>query len=80
MGVDYNTDVEFPADDTGYGFDDIGDVLTVPAMLLEKYLEAAKEIVAQAVPTDERAISENVIAREPVSVGGRHKRRGGCQP
>ena len=61
MGVDYNTDIEFPADDTGYGFDDIGDVLTVPAMLLEKYLEAAKQIVAQAVPADERAVSENVI-------------------
>ncbi len=62
MGVDYNTDIEFPADDTGYGFDDIGDVLTMPTMLLEKYVEAAKNIVAQSVPTDEKVISENVIA------------------
>ena len=61
MGVDYNTDIEFPADDTGYGFDDIGDVLTVPPMLLEKYVEAAKDIVSQSVPTDEKVISENVI-------------------
>jgi hypothetical protein len=41
MGVDYDTDTTFPADDTGYGFDDIGDVLTVSPMLLEKYVEAA---------------------------------------
>jgi hypothetical protein len=51
MGVDFNTDVEFPPDDTGYGFDDIGDVLTVSPMLLEKYVTAAKTIVDQAVPT-----------------------------
>jgi Protein of unknown function (DUF1588)/Protein of unknown function (DUF1587)/Protein of unknown function (DUF1585)/Protein of unknown function (DUF1592)/Protein of unknown function (DUF1595) len=51
MGVDYNTDVEFPPDDTGYGFDDIGDVLTVSPLLLEKYLTAARAIVEEAVPT-----------------------------
>jgi Protein of unknown function (DUF1588)/Protein of unknown function (DUF1592)/Protein of unknown function (DUF1587)/Protein of unknown function (DUF1585)/Protein of unknown function (DUF1595) len=51
MGVDFDTDVEFPPDDTGYGFDDIGDVLTVSPMLLEKYVTAAKTIVDEAVPT-----------------------------
>src|SRR5271165_7007301 len=56
MGVDYDTDTEFPADDTGYGFDDIGDVLTVSPMLLEKYVTAAKEIISQAVPTDSKVI------------------------
>jgi Protein of unknown function (DUF1592)/Protein of unknown function (DUF1588)/Protein of unknown function (DUF1585)/Protein of unknown function (DUF1587)/Protein of unknown function (DUF1595) len=70
MGVDYNTDIEFPADDTGYGFDDIGDVLTVSTMLLEKYVEAAKDIVAQAVPTDSKVIAENVIAGNRFRAGG----------
>ena len=28
MGIDFQADEEFPADDTGYGFDNIGDVLT----------------------------------------------------
>ncbi len=51
MGVDYPTDEEFPADDTGYGFDTIGDVLSVSPLLLEKYLDAAETIVKQAVPT-----------------------------
>ncbi|MGE3821086.1 MAG: DUF1587 domain-containing protein, partial [Isosphaeraceae bacterium] len=50
MGVDYDTDEEFPADDTGYGFDTIGDVLGISPLLLEKYMQAAETIVAKAVP------------------------------
>ena len=42
----------FPADDTGYGFDTIGDVLSISPLLMEKYLEAAREIAAKAVPVD----------------------------
>ena len=45
LGVDYNTHEQFPADDTGYGFDTIGDVLSISPLLTEKYLEAAKTIV-----------------------------------
>src|SRR5438046_97927 len=58
MGIDFNSEVEFPPDDTGYGFDNIGDVLTVSPMLLEKYLVAAKTIVSEAVPTVSKAIPE----------------------
>ncbi|MEO6993254.1 MAG: DUF1592 domain-containing protein [Lacunisphaera sp.] len=61
MGVDYDTQKEFPADDTGHGFDNIGDVLTISPMLLEKYLDAAQTIVASVVPTTARAVAENVI-------------------
>jgi hypothetical protein len=50
MGVDFNAGAEFPADDTGHGFDNIGDVLTLSPLLLEKYIAAAKSIVAQSVP------------------------------
>src|SRR4051812_48484086 len=32
---------DFPPDDTGYGFDNIGDVLTMSPLLAEKYLAAA---------------------------------------
>ncbi|HET6881240.1 MAG TPA: DUF1592 domain-containing protein [Pirellulales bacterium] len=48
LGVDYDTSGEFPADDTGYGFDNIGDVLTISPLLLEKYLAAAETIVQRA--------------------------------
>jgi hypothetical protein len=51
MGVEFDVDKEFPPDDAGHGFDNIGDVLTLPPMLLEKYLAAAQTIVAKAVPT-----------------------------
>jgi hypothetical protein len=61
MGIDFNSEVEFPPDDTGYGFDDIGDVLTVSPLLLEKYMVAAKTIVSEAVPTVEKIVPERSI-------------------
>jgi len=56
MGIDFRTDEEFPADDSGYGFDNIGDVLSVSPLLLEKYLLAAESIVGTAVPTVPRVV------------------------
>jgi mono/diheme cytochrome c family protein len=50
LGVDYNTDHEFPPDDTGFGFDNIGDALTTSPMLMEKYVAAAQTIIQEAVP------------------------------
>ncbi|MGA2243871.1 MAG: DUF1592 domain-containing protein [Verrucomicrobiota bacterium] len=50
LGVDFDAVGIFPPDDTGHGFDDIGDVLTLPPMLLEKYISAANEIIARAMP------------------------------
>lgn len=50
LGVEFDAAAVFPPDDTGYGFDNIGDVLTLPPMLLEKYVAAANQIVAKAVP------------------------------
>ena len=50
--VDYDVREEFPADDTGYGFDTIGEVLTLSPVLLEKYLAAAADIVSKCTPTD----------------------------
>lgn len=61
MGVDFDAQTELPPDDTGYGFDNIGDVLTLSPMLLEKYMDAANEIVAKAVPTASRAIEKKAI-------------------
>ncbi len=62
MGVDYNTDVEFPPDDTGYGFDDIGDVLTISPMLMEKYITAARAIVDDAVPAVSWVVPQATMA------------------
>ncbi len=62
LGVDYDTQHNFPPDDTGYGFDNIGDVLTMSPLLLEKYIAAAKEIVLEAVPTMSKVVAEHHIA------------------
>ncbi len=48
VGVDYSPARDFPADDVGYGFDNIGDVLSLPPLLMEKYLTAAEEIIERA--------------------------------
>jgi mono/diheme cytochrome c family protein len=49
LGVDFKPAESFPSDDVGYGFDNIGDVLSMPPILLEKYLAAAEQIVDKAV-------------------------------
>lgn len=40
---------EFPLDDAGYGFDNIGDVLSVSPLLMEKYIAAARQVSRAAV-------------------------------
>jgi hypothetical protein len=52
LGVDFHAAKDFPPDDTGYGFDNNGDVLSLPPILLEKYMAAAAEILSQAIVTD----------------------------
>jgi len=44
LGVDFPVYDHFPVDDTGYGFDTVGDVLTIPPPLMEKYFVAAQRI------------------------------------
>ena len=61
MGVDYDTTLEFPGDDSGHGFDHMGDVLTVSPLLLEKYLDAAQTIVQRAVPVQPAVVAEVVL-------------------
>ena len=49
VGVDFHPADDFPSDDVGYGFDNIGDVLSMPPILLEKYLAAAEMISEEAI-------------------------------
>ena len=49
IGVDYKPSQSFPGDDVGYGFDNIADVLSLPPILMEKYLKAAEDISFQAI-------------------------------
>jgi hypothetical protein len=53
FGIDYQPASTFPGDDVGYGFDNIGDVLTLPPLLMEKYVRAAEEITSQIIQAPE---------------------------
>jgi hypothetical protein len=48
-GVDYLQADSFPGDDIGYNFDNIADTLSLPPVLMEKYLDAAEAIVGQTI-------------------------------
>jgi len=49
---DFRVEDSFPPDDTGYGFDTIGDVLTISPLMTEKYFDAAQDIVKDIVHLD----------------------------
>ena len=52
LAVEFRAEKDFPTDDSGYGFDNIGDVLTVSPVLMEKYIAAAERIAARAIGAD----------------------------
>lgn len=49
LGVDSHPADDFPQDDSGYGFDNIGDVLSLSPVLMEKYMASAEKIARTAV-------------------------------
>src|SRR5262249_43502982 len=55
VGVTFQPAEDFPSDDSGYGFDNIGDVLSMPPVLMERYLAAAEKILDAAIVTQDPA-------------------------
>ncbi|VTS01327.1 DUF1592 domain-containing protein [Tuwongella immobilis] len=49
LDADFDPTENFPADDIGHGFDNIGDVLTVSPVLMERYLAAAESVLDRAI-------------------------------
>jgi len=52
LAVDYRADKDFPTDDSGYGFDNIADILTISPVLMDKYMTAAETIASRALGAD----------------------------
>ncbi len=52
LGVDFSAQRDFPTDDSGDGFDNIADVLTVSPLLMEKFVNAAERISVRALGAD----------------------------
>lgn len=80
LGVDFDAEDALPPDDTGYGFDTIGDVLSISPMLIEKYLAAARSIVSQAVRPQQATIPVYSIAGEKFKSAAPSKKTGKYLP
>lgn len=49
LGIDTNPGAQFPVDDSGNGFDNMADLLSMSPALLERYMSAARLLARQAV-------------------------------
>ena len=63
-GLDLKLANDFPSDDVGNGFDNIGDVLSLPPILMEKYLAAAKRIADEVMKSPDAA--KKVFPRQAI--------------
>jgi hypothetical protein len=73
LGIDFQPAEDFPADDVGYGFDNIGDVLSLPPLLFEKYLAAADRIAKAAIVDPDQRPGEILKATDMQhTLGGPH--------
>jgi hypothetical protein len=77
LGVDLRPADDFPQDDSGYGFDNIADVLSLSPGLMEKYVSAAERVARTALygppkmmPTLTRLRSEGRRARDAKTFPG----------
>jgi mono/diheme cytochrome c family protein len=52
LGVEFRAQKDFPTDDSGEGFDNISDILTISPVLMEKYMAAAERIASRALAAD----------------------------
>jgi hypothetical protein len=78
VGIDFKPAADFPNDDVGYGFDNIGDVLSLSPLLLEKYLSAAEAVLDQAIViADPPKPMENRLSSLRASFTAGAPRRGG---
>lgn len=84
LAIEINAEALLPLDNASYGFDNIGDVLTVSPALLERYLSAAAKISRLAVgdsgiglSSETYTVSERLLQNERVSEALPFGSRGG---
>ena len=65
LAVDFSPTNDFPQDDSGYGFDNIGSALSLPPQLMEKYLAAAEKITQLAI-FGPGVVKPTVVRHQPV--------------
>ena len=67
FALDVNPGAQLPVDDSGYGFDNIGDVLSVSSALLDRYMSVGRRVARMAVGDPSIKPSEEAFEprREP---------------
>lgn len=63
LGINFQPAADFPADDLGQGFDNIAEVLSMPPLLMEKYLDAAEQVIDQVL--QDEALRTRLIYVQP---------------
>jgi hypothetical protein len=75
LALDIQPGSALPVDDSGYGFDNIGDVLSISPALLEKYMTAARTAARLAVGnTNIKPTVEDISGRRDGPGGGGRER------
>ena len=76
LALDIQAGSTLPVDDSGYGFDNIGDVLSVSPALLERYMSAARRVSRLAIGDPALKPGEEEFAAKTLSGGrgGRNER------
>lgn len=71
LGMEFLAADDFPADDIGHGFDNIGDVLTISPVLMERYLAAAETISSKAIVLEAPKVPEKWQSARYMEPAGR---------
>lgn len=72
LGIELNINLELPPDDVGYGFDNIGDVLSISPLRMEKFVELGLQAAELGVTTDARVVPvRSVVGADFLSEDGR---------
>ena len=72
FGIEVDVEKYFPADDTGYGFDTIGEVLSLSPLLMEKYLSMAEIVMEKVLGPAENEESSKELHAQDFTGGYKH--------
>jgi hypothetical protein len=61
LAIDVDPSTLLPPDDSAYGFDNVGDVLGMSPVLLERFLEAANKVSALAIGDPDTGVVSNTF-------------------
>jgi hypothetical protein len=66
LAINFHPADDFPQDDSGYGFDNNGDVLSMSPVLMERYMNAAEKVVHTALYGPE-VLKPTLVRHQPTT-------------